>query len=109
MITLEDLQSAIAECQGKRSPDANTCIKLAAYYTIMQNLYGTDNAGQSFAAPPENQAGELITFYSDSEFSRAIDGKPMRSAMKVLDELMQAVWILKPSLYNATLRKLEDL
>ena len=38
MITEQDLLSAIAECQGERNPNANTCIKLAAYYTILDNI-----------------------------------------------------------------------
>ena len=39
MITEHDLQAAIAECQGKRNPDASTCIKLAAFYTIRNHLF----------------------------------------------------------------------
>ena len=39
MITEKDLQEAIAECQGERSPNASTCIKLAAFYTIKEHLY----------------------------------------------------------------------
>ena len=36
MITEQDLLEAIAECQGQRNPNANTCIKLAAYYIILE-------------------------------------------------------------------------
>ena len=39
MITEKDLQDAIAECQGERKPNANTCIKLAAYFTIYDHLF----------------------------------------------------------------------
>ena len=39
MITEKDLRAAIAECQGARNPNATTCIKLAAFYTILNNLY----------------------------------------------------------------------
>ena len=39
MITEQDLQEAIAECQGERHPNANTCMKLAAFYTIKNELY----------------------------------------------------------------------
>ena len=39
MITEKDLRAAIAECQGARNPNASTCIKLAAFYTILNNLY----------------------------------------------------------------------
>jgi hypothetical protein len=40
MITEKDLKEAIAECEGERNPNANTCIKLAAFYTILDNMYG---------------------------------------------------------------------
>ena len=40
MIREEDLQEAIAECQGQRNPNANTAIKLAAFYTIRRELFG---------------------------------------------------------------------
>ena len=39
MITENDLQEAIAECEGVRNPTANTCLKLAAFYTIKDKLY----------------------------------------------------------------------
>lgn len=44
MITDQALQEAIAECNGKKNPDANTCMKLAAYYTIRDHLGGSGNA-----------------------------------------------------------------
>lgn len=40
MIKLEDLEEAIAECQGQRNPNADTCIKLAAFYTIKRKCLG---------------------------------------------------------------------
>ena len=40
MITEKDLQEAIAEGQGQRNPNANTCIKLAAFLTIRKEMFG---------------------------------------------------------------------
>ena len=40
MITERDLQEAIAECNGERNPNANTCIKLAAFLTIQKEMFG---------------------------------------------------------------------
>ena len=37
MITRRDLLEAIDKCQGQKNPNANTCIKLAAYYTILDH------------------------------------------------------------------------
>ena len=45
MITEQDLQAAIAECEGVRNPTSNTCLKLAAYYTIKDKMYPNNNAG----------------------------------------------------------------
>ena len=39
MITEKDLQEAIAECEGQRNPNANTCVKLAAFYIIKDHLF----------------------------------------------------------------------
>ena len=38
MIREEDLLEAIAECQGERNPNAQTCRNLAAYYTILDHV-----------------------------------------------------------------------
>ena len=51
MITLDDLEAAIAECEGERNPNANTCIKLAAYYTILNEKQGKPPV-YSYSAEP---------------------------------------------------------
>lgn len=107
MITHEDLQKAIAECQGVRHPDAKTCIMLAAFYTIQEHLYG-DEPKASYSEPPEIQPG-AVSAISNSEFSDAIDGKPIYGVLEVIDELMQAVSVFNPRLYAATLRKLDEV
>ena len=54
MITVDELKAAIAEMQGERNPNAQTCIKLAAYYTILNELQGNpDTSGYSSAPAPE--------------------------------------------------------
>ena len=112
MITERDLQEAIAECQGKRNPDANTCIKLAAFYTIRNELYGPGET-RSTAAPvysyaaPEPQPDGQIDFYSGTEFSRMIDGRKPEDIWPIIDELVTAVQVLNPKLYNSFMEKLE--
>ena len=113
MITENDLQEAIHKCLGESSPNANTCIKLAAYYTIQHELFGkignpdlspiTPEQSYSFVPGP---AGEII-YDSGSEFSRAIDGRAQEEVWPIMDELMQAVEGLLPRLYDATMRKLQ--
>lgn len=107
MITYEDLQEAIAECQGARNPNANTCIKLAAFLTIREQLYGgKPDSPASYAEAPKPSA---VSAYSDSEFSAAVDGKSESDVMPVIDELMGALSVLSPRLYAATIRKLNEI
>lgn len=84
MITLHDLDTAIAKCQGEENPNAQTCIKLAAFYTIKKEMFGdgapidppAPDRGYSASAGPVNQQPETyVDFDSGTEFSRAIDGK----------------------------------
>ncbi len=106
MITREDLQAAIAECLGKRNPDANTCIKLAAFYTIQRELYGEpeNQPNYSFAAAPETT--DTISFDGPSEFAHTINGRKQTDIWPVLDELMSTIQVIEPRLYAAVMDKL---
>ena len=99
MIKESDLLEAIAECQGDKNPNANTCIKLAAYYTILDHLQETEPK-YSFSKGH---------YDSGSEFSGAVRGLEMDEILPVMDELMDVVRVLIPKLYNATIDKLKDL
>ena len=103
MITEHDLDSAIAECKGKRNPDASTCIKLAAYYTIKRELYGEPIPAYSYAPAPIRNTVEIE---SGSEFARAVDGKEQHDVLPVIDELMSTLKVIQPRLYNAVMDKL---
>lgn len=111
MITEHDLQEAIAECEGQRNPTANTCIKLAAFYTIKQHLF-PDKAletqpmlPQSFA--PAQQNDGYVHLDSDSDFAHAIDGLSEDVAWNIIEELMETLSVLNPKLYNSIMRKIE--
>lgn len=117
MIRLEDLNEAIAECNGERNPNANTCIKLAAFYTLKEHLLGEEdkhreepdaaNTGYSFAAPDPTEGKELTIIYDGkSEFAEAIYGKKQEDVFPVLEEMMDTLRVIFPKLYNAVMRKL---
>ncbi len=119
MITEKDLQEAIAECQGQRNPNANTCIKLAAYYTIRRELFGdpeqlptvAENAivpAYSYASAPVEPIETTIYYQSDTEFSQAVDGRKASTVWPVMDELMEVLRVTNKPLYKATLRKIQD-
>lgn len=110
MITEQDLDAAIAECLGKRDPDASTCIKLAAFYTIKEELYPREkaiNRDFSFAAAPTFSGDPVIRSDGDGEFLRAVDGKKISDVLPVINELMQTIAALHPRLYDGVLRRLE--
>jgi hypothetical protein len=109
VITEKDLQEAIAECQGQRNPNANTCIKLAAYYTIQKELYGDrELPAYSRAEPPVEQPEEYIDYNSGSEFSQIINGMTARDAWAIMDELMDILQATNPRLYAGVIQKLEE-
>ena len=114
MIREEDLHEAIAECLGKKNPDANTCIKLASFYTILDQLYPKEIAEQvsdqmpviptqSFSPDPD-----IIDYEGDSEFAQEIRGRSVSYIMPIIDELMQTLQVLQPRLYDAVMRRIID-
>lgn len=118
MIKLEDLEEAIAECQGQREPNANTCIKLAAFYTIKNELFGkteqlpepAPDRGYSASAGPVNQQPETyVDFDSGTEFSSAIDGKDAYAVWEIMDELLSVLQATNPRLYDGVMRKIEEI
>ena len=109
MITEKDLQEAIAECQGKRNPNANTCIMLAAFLTIQKEMFGKQEElpqmpVYSYAPAP---VGE-VTYESDTEFSQAVYGMSIDDLMAIVDELMSTLSVVNPRLYASVMRKLTN-
>ena len=112
MITEMDLQEAIAECQGQRNPNASTCIKLAAFYTIRRELFGEGkeavqlpvSPGYSYAMQTESEP--MIMNNSDSEFAQAIDGRPQAEIWPLMDEMMDTIHAIHPRLYSAVMDRL---
>ena len=110
MIRIEDLQEAIAECEGVRNPNANTCIKLASFYTILNQMQGKEETAvsiptYSFAAEPSEV--KPIQYKSDTEFGRLVSGKNPDAVMEVMDELMDTLQVMIPRLYEGVLIKLQ--
>lgn len=106
MITEHDLQEAIAECQGKRNPDASTCIKLAAYFTILNSMYPKKQIPPDYFQLSSGAGSPAIEYDSGTEFSNAVKGRTADDIMPVMDELMTAIKVLHPRLYNGVMNKL---
>lgn len=108
MISEKDLKDAIAECMGERHPNANTCIKLAAYYTIYDHLYPS-KAEQIEEIPKtiyQTVDEDIIADYGDSDFYRAISGKDAAEVWGIMNELMDTIQVINPRLYDGVMRQL---
>ena len=115
MITENELLSAIAECQGERHPNANTCYKLAAFYALKDRLYpGKKETSQlpetfpeySFSPDPNKPPGN--TYQSGTEFARIIEGVSMDHVLSVIDELLLLLREINRPLYKSVLRKIKE-
>lgn len=108
MITEQDLQAAIAECEGQRNPNANTCIKLAAFYTIRDHLFPQEDTGVGEMPPPVYSMASEPEYDGKSEFAQAVKGWSVADLMPVMDELMTALSVLNPRLYDSVMRRVLD-
>lgn len=112
MITEQDLQEAIAECQGQRNPNSSTCIKLAAFLTIQKELFGKPEQRSEVPPPPSysyavEPAENTIDYDSGTDFSRAIEGKDPDTVWGIMDELMTALLTVYPRLYYSVMDELQ--
>jgi len=105
MIKEQDLHEAIAECHGTRNPDAKTCLKLAAYYTILDHVKAP--AEPAFSESYSYDPPEIYS--SDTEFGGVLRRKDLNGILGVIDELMDTLRIMEPRVYNAVMEKMESL
>lgn len=106
MITLEELDEAIRDCESSDRHTYDDCIRLAALYTIKNQLYPDTmpELRQSFRAPADE-----IESYGESEFLQLVSGKKEESVWSVIDELMNTLEITNPRLYDGVMRKIDRL
>ena len=106
MITEQDLQEAIAECKGQRNPNANTCIKLAAFLTIQREMYGEKEIAPTYSYDTGNSG--YIEYHSDTDFGAAVEGRKQKDIFPILYELMSTLQIIQPRVYDSVMRKIND-
>lgn len=104
MIKESDVREAIAEMQGQKNPNANTCIKLAAYYTILDHV--TEQRPVEYDQLSSGASG-VIDYLGDSEFARAVNGRKIGDIWPVIDELMSTLQVLHPRLYSGVLSRIK--
>ena len=97
LITRKDLLDAIEKCQGQKNPNANTCIKLAAYLVILDHT-PEDEPSYSYANKPSN-----------SEFINVIKSKNVDDVIFAMDEMMEELQAVAPKLYYQTMERVQNL
>ena len=100
MITERDLQEAIAECEGIRNPTSATCVKLAAYYSLLDRKKPQIDIGYSGAS-------EMSIPYSNSYFLQVVERVGIENAYPVIDELMETLYVINRPLYESVMAKIE--
>lgn len=105
MITEKELTDAIRECETEPITP-NKVSKLADFYIIYEHLFGQPyEADYSYA----NQIEKTISVTGDSDFMKAVNGKDTEKVMAVVDELLEAVKVLQPRMYDGVLRRLSEI
>lgn len=101
MYSKRELLNAIAECETGLNSYQN-CQKLATLYTLY------DHSFADHKPKAETVREQIIDDYGDSEFLQAVAGKQSEQVWKILDEMVSAVQVLQPKLYDAVLLKLKE-
>lgn len=106
MFTKEELIDAINDIEsGKHS--IQNCERLAAIYTVLDHEYKPLISAEGYSR--DNKVESEIGLYGESEFLKAISGKPSKEVWLLLDDLVEALSVLNPKLLSSFLNKLRAL
>ena len=112
MITIQDIEEAIKEYEGTPNPSKNTCLYLAAFYTLRDHLYVNDkSSGHSYQSEPilKETVEKTIDYYGDSEFLLEINGRESYDVWEIIDELMTTLQAINLRLYTAVIQKIKEI
>ena len=107
MFTEAELIDAINQLEGGKHSIQN-CERLAAIYTVLDHLY-EPRINRGYSGDNKVDAETLIGDYGDSEFFKAIKGKPSEEVWYLIDELIEALSVLNPRLLSNFFEKLDEL
>ena len=102
MIKKQELENAISQLE-QLPPTLSNCEKLATYYTIYDHNYG-EQPQTLFS-----KTSSTVDIYGNNPIVQAVNGKDQVKVWDVIQELMEAIQVLAPNLYDATLDKLNDI
>ena len=108
MITEKELLLSIDDCLQEPITGSKRSV-LADLIIIYNHLFGEpieDDRGYSYENRVEKS---IIQTNSDTEFLQLVNGKDINSVLDVMQELMEAVKILQPRIYDSVLTKIQEI
>ncbi len=116
MLTLREVENAIAELEDVRNPNASTCAKLANLYIVREHLSGESpdysRVAYSQASAPVMSAPAVsakLEVSGNSDFVKTITGKDSAAVWKVINELMDNLKIVNPNFYESVMGKIRAI
>lgn len=96
MVSIDELNKTILDLETNRDTTYATCERLAWLYIVRDHL-------------AQKKSREPLSIAGESEFMKAVNGKPGDAVWKIMEELMDAVKMLHPRMYESVLKKLNDI
>lgn len=107
MLNEAEIKKEIARLEYEESSYPNYA-KLADLYIIRDQMSGGAPQTMRYSAAPAPEP-ETVGEYGDSDFLRAVDGKPLEKVFSVVDELMDTLRVVNARVYDGVMRKIEAL
>ena len=104
-MTIDEIKKEIAE--AKQGRVSRTNINDLAVLMYVYNNWDMRRREPQKAVVSESN--DTISYDTSTEFGELVDGKKASDVMAVFQELMDAVLVANPKLYNFALRRLQDL
>lgn len=101
MITRRELIEAIEDCEAAPMSYQN-CQKLATFYSLYDHLFAEPSRGGQAVFET------VVDVRGESDFLNRVNGVSAARAWAVMDELMEAVKVLNPRMYDGVMRRLGD-
>lgn len=104
-MTIEEIKAEISETKQKGL--SRTSVNDLA---VLMYVYNNWELGKkSNMIELSSICSDTIHFESDSEFGKLINGKDTSSVLSVIQEIVDALMLYNPELYNAVIRRLKQL
>lgn len=104
-MTIDEIKKEIAGAKQDKINRSNVN-DLAVLMYVYNNWDMSRRESQKAVASESN---DTISYDTTTEFGELVDGKKASDVMAVFQELMDAVLIANPKLYNFALRRLQEL